>query len=195
MKVKRLLTVSVFMASLFIITPYSYAASAYTRFGLDCGSANDTVGALVDLAFSGISESGLGAGIDLSFANKMGYEYDPAVVTGDSRHLNFLSICPEIQYMLMPSWPVNISLSVDGGPGWIGVEDEINSDNTKLNDAILIVKGRAAINFLFWNGAGFYIGGNYTRVYRSQNTIFTNKELRGFEISFGLTGYFSGMAQ
>lgn len=192
---RKIFYVSVVVAVFLSSTSGLFAAAMYGRVGLDCGYANSSTGAMVDIAIGGMADSGIGGGIDLVFSDKMGYEYDPTITTGDPRHLNFISFCPEIRYVLLPNWPVNIALSVTGGPGWIGVEDENNPDNSRLEDAILLVKGRACLNLLLWNGVGFYVGGNYTKVYRSQSVIFTNKELSGFEFALGFTGHLSGTAQ
>ncbi len=190
---RKFMYMSVITAALiFTLTTGLKAQFAYGRFGLDCGSANNSGGALINFAFGVIGPYGIGGGLDIVASRSMGYEYNPEIETGDSRNLALFAISPEVRYVLMPSWPVNLSMSVIGGPGWIGSEGESEEDAADLNDAILFVKGRVALNLFPWDGFGFYIGYNYTKVFRSQNKTFTNKELSGSEISFGFMVSFGG---
>jgi hypothetical protein len=173
-------------------TTASYADSAYFRAGFDGGKANNDAGLMVEFSAGAFATKSFALGFTMEFAPHLGYRFNEKEANGDRAYLNYFTFGPQMHYVVMPSWPVNLSFLIDGGIGGLGsTKNSDDNSEGQLNDLIFSVKGRASLNFLISDGFGFYIGGTYCKVYRSQNRYYTNKELSGYEISFGVTGIWS----
>jgi hypothetical protein len=178
----------------------SYAVPGYIRAGLDTGKKNDHYGTIFDVSIGRFFTSFFGLGINFNVAPGFpGYHYDEKTPDKKYRFLEYATISPEIHFLAFQESPVNLSFAVNGGIGGIGASkqsaDNEEDNNSKINDAIFAVNGKATLNFVFWDRMGFYVGANYRKVFRSQNPEYTSKKLSGFEVSVGFTGLFSDMSK